>query len=49
MVTNTPANAGNIRDVGLIQERSPRGGHNNPLKFSSLENPMKGSLVGYDP
>ena len=33
-----PANAGNIRDAGL--ERSPGGGHSNPLQYSCLENPM---------
>ena len=36
------ANAGDIRDVGLIPGlgRSPGGGHSNPLKYSCLENPM---------
>ena len=39
---NLPANAGDIRDVGLIpgSGRSPGGGHGNPLQYSSLENPM---------
>ena len=33
MVKNTPANAGDERDVGLIPGlgRSPGGGHGNPL------------------
>ena len=42
VVKNTPANAGDIRDMGLILEsgRSPGEGHGNPLQYSSLENPM---------
>ena len=42
MVKNLPANAGHIRDVGLIpgSGRSPGGGHGNPLQNSSLDNPM---------
>ena len=42
MVKNTPANAGDIRDVGSIpgSGRSHGGGHGNPLQYSSLENPM---------
>ena len=38
---NPPANAGDIRDAGLIPGlgRSPRGGHGNPLQYSCLENP----------
>ena len=43
MVKNSPANAGDIRDVGLIPRlgRSPGGGgHGNPLQYSCLENPM---------
>ena len=37
-----PANAGDIRDMGSIPglERSPGGGHDNPLHYSCLENPM---------
>ena len=33
VVKNLPANAGDIRDMGLIPEsrRSPGGGHGNPL------------------
>ena len=42
MVKNPPANAGDLRYAGLIpgSERSPGGGHGNPLKYSCLENPM---------
>ena len=42
VVKNTPANAGDARDMGSIPElgRSPGGGHGNPLQFSCLENPM---------
>ena len=42
VVKNIPANAGNIRDVGLIpgSGRSPGGGHGNPLQYSCLENPI---------
>ena len=42
MVKNLPANAGDIRDVGLIPGlgRSPGGRHGNPLQYSCLENPM---------
>ena len=39
---NTPANAGDIRDVGLIpvSERSPGRGRGNPFQYSCLENLM---------
>ena len=42
VVKNLPANAGDIRDVGLIpgSGRSPGGGHGNALQYSCLENPM---------
>ena len=42
MVKNPPANAGDVRDAGLIIElgRSHGGGHSNPLQYSCLENPM---------
>ena len=42
MVKNSPANAGDIRNVGLIPEsgRYPGGGHGNPLHYPCLENPM---------
>ena len=39
---NPLANAGDVKDVGLIPElgRSPGGGHGNPLQYSCLKNPM---------
>ena len=42
VVRNPPANAGNIRDTGLIpgSGRSHGGGNGNPLQYSCLENPM---------
>ena len=42
VVKNPPANAGGIRDVGLIpgSGRCPGGGHGNLLQYSCLENPM---------
>ena len=42
MVKNPPANAGDIRDTGLIPRlgRSPGGGHGKPRQYSCLENPM---------
>ena len=42
VVKNPLANAGGIRDVGLILGlgRSPGGEHANPLQYSCLENPM---------
>ena len=42
VIKNLPANAGDIRDAGLIPEsgRSPGGGHGNPLQYSCLENSM---------
>ena len=41
VVKNLPANAGDLRDTGLIpvSERSPGVGHGNPLQYSYLENP----------
>ena len=41
-VKNLPANAEGVRDMGSILglERSPGGGHGNPLQYSCLENPM---------
>ena len=42
VVKNPLANAGDIRDVGLIPRsgRSPEGRHDNSLQYSGLENPM---------
>ena len=42
MVKNPPANAGDIRDGGLIpgSGRSPGGGNGNPFQDLCLENPM---------
>ena len=42
MVRNPPANAGYVRDAGLIpgSGKSPGEGHGNPLQHSCLENPM---------
>ena len=44
MVKNPPANAGDIRDVGLIpgSGKSLGGEHDNPLLYSCLENPVDG-------
>ena len=44
MVKNLPANAGYVRDAGLIPEsgRFPGGGNGNPLMYSCLENAMDG-------
>ena len=42
VVKNLPANAGNARVTGSIlgSERSPGGGHGDPLQYSRRENPM---------
>ena len=42
MLKKSPASAGDVRDTGSIPElgRSPGGGHENPLQYSGLENPM---------
>ena len=41
-VKNPPADAGDVRDTGLISGSgsSPGGGHGNPHQGSCLENPM---------
>ena len=47
---NSPANAEDIRDAGLIPGwgRSPGGGYANPLLYSCLGNPMdRGAWQGY--
>ena len=49
MVKNHPAM---LEDLGLIPglERSPEGGHGNPLQYSCLKNPHgQRSLAGYCP
>ena len=48
MVKNALANAGDTGHVGLIPvwDRSPGGGHGNPLQYSCLENPMDEESVG---
>ena len=42
VVNNLLANAGDIRDTGLIpgSGRFPERGHGNPLQYSCLENPL---------
>ena len=42
MLKNLSANAGNVRDEGLIpgSGRSLERGNGNPLQYSCLENPM---------
>ena len=44
VVKNLPANAGDLRDTGLIPEwgRSPGEGSGKPLQYSCLGNPMDG-------
>ena len=52
VVKNPPANAGDIRDMGLFpgSERSPGEGHGSPLQYSCLKNPHgQRSLAGYSP
>ena len=42
----------NVGDLGSVPglERSPGGGHGNPVQYSSLESPHgQGSLEGYGP
>ena len=43
VVKNLPANAGDIKDVGLIlgSGRSPGEENGNPFQYSFLENPME--------
>ena len=42
VVKNLPANAGDVRDMGLIpgSGRSPGAGHGIPLQYSCLETPV---------
>ena len=52
VVKNLPANAGDVRDAGLIPAsgRSPAEGQGNPLQYSCLEKPHgQRSLAGYSP
>ena len=54
MVKNRPANAGDLREAGLIPGpgRSPGGGHGNPLQWVRLlpgESHGQSSPVGYSP
>ena len=52
VITNSPANAGDIRDAGSIpgSRRSPGGGNGNPLQYSCLEKSNEQrSLAGYSP
>ena len=46
VVKNTPANAGDTRDLGSIPRsgKSPGGGHGNPIQYSFLENLMDGGV-----
>ena len=50
VVKNPPADAGEVRDAGLIPGlgRSPGGGHGNPV-FLPGESHGQKSLVGYSP
>ena len=43
MIKKPPTNAGDLRDTNLIHGsgRSPRKGNDNPLWYSSLENPIE--------
>ena len=52
VVKNLPANAGDVRDGGLIpgSGRSPGRGHGKPLQYSCLENPHgQRRLACYNP
>ena len=42
VVKNLPANAGDVRDTGLVPGSgiSPGRGHGNPLQYSCLKNPL---------
>ena len=50
VVKNPPANAGDVRDIGLIPGlgRSSEGGYGNPLQYSCLENLMPGESHGWE-
>ena len=53
LVKNLPANAGDIREAGMVlgSGRSPEGGNGNPPQYSFLENCMNRdrSLAGSSP
>ena len=51
VVKNPPANAGDIRDLGLISGlgRSPGGGHGNLAVFLPGESHGQKGLAGYSP
>ena len=48
VIKNLPALQGNVRDMGSIpgSGRSPGGGHDNPLQYSCLDNPVERELGG---
>ena len=48
VVENQPASAEDVRGSGSIpgSQRSPGGGHGNPLQYSRLENPMDREAIG---
>ena len=47
VVKNPPANAGGAREAGSMpgSERSPGVGNGDPLKYSCLENSVRGTLT----
>ena len=51
VLKNPPANVGDVRETCLIPElgRSPGEGHGNPLQYSCLENPLRGTLRTEEP
>ena len=51
VVKNSPADTGDIRDLGLIpgSGRSPAGGHGNPLLFLPGKSHGQRSLAGCSP
>ena len=48
MVENMPGNAGDARDAGSTpgSGESPKGGHDNPVQYSCLKNPMDRGACG---
>ena len=48
VIKDSPANKGNIRDIGSIpgSGRSPGGGHGNPPQYSRLENSVDRGACG---